>query len=136
MEIEIQTNNAKMEVPCGTPVQHREEKILGKVSSVTEEKKQQKSRPEPLNPGDTVYFTAFTKQDANTLYICKGEVTKIPNGQDVKTYRVKVVAVGSRSVDGKSTTEQKSLVGRAINKRLCEIHNWLGPIMMPKTWLN
>jgi len=136
MDIEIQTNSTKMEVPHRTTIQHRKEKVLGEIPNVIEEKKQQRVYQDTLQQGDTVYFTAFTKQDPNTVYVCKGEITKVPDGKDIKTFRVKITAVADRAVGGKPTTEQKTLIGRAINKRFRELHKHMGPIMMPKTWLN
>lgn len=102
---------------------------------MTEEKKQ-KQGMEQLKLGDIVYFTAFTKENHNNLYMCKGEITKIPDGNHNRVFRVKILTVADRAIGNKPSSEQKSLIGRAISKPGRELHKYLGPIMMPKNWLN
>lgn len=89
----------------------------------------------PINPGQEVYFQAFTKQNPEILYVCKGEVTKVPDENKNKVYRVKVKAVSNKSVTGKTSEDQRALIGRAITKHKSELTLKLGSIFQPKTWL-
>jgi len=134
MDTSIQANSPKVEIPHWPTVQHRKEKVLGDIPIVNEVKKDE--RPSPLKLGDTVYFTAFSKEDSDILFVCKGEVTKIPDGDKVKAYRVHITAVADRAIGCKPSVEQKNLIGRAMNKRIRELHKHMGPIMMPKNWLS
>ena len=134
MDIEIQTNGTKVEIPHRQTVQHREEKVLGEISIVSDEKKD--FRPNPFKQGDIVYFTAFIQGKPDVLYVVQAEVTKVPDGDTIKAYRVRITAVADRAIGGKPSTEQKALIGRAMNKRSREMCKQLGPIMLPKVWLN
>jgi len=97
------------------------------------ENKKQSRRP-PFSVGDTVYFTAFLKEDPDLFYICQGEITKTPGGER-NSFRVRVKAIGNHAI-GKDKSEcQKVLIGRAMNKKGKELSKALSPFMVPKTWL-
>lgn len=92
-------------------------------------------RKDPFVQGREVFFHAFIKQDPETLFVCKGEITKTPDGEKNRSYRVKVSAVSDKSITGKVCEEQKALIGRAITKRRSELTLRLGSIFQPKSWL-
>ena len=96
---------------------------------------QQHKREDPFKYGREVYFYAFTKQDPDILYVCQGEITKTPDGEKNKSYRVKINAVSDKSITGQVSEQQKILVGRAITKRRSELTLRLGSIFQPKIWL-
>lgn len=98
-------------------------------------KRMNTSQVNRINQGQEVYFHAFTKQNPEILYICKGEVTKIPDGNKNKTYRVKVKEVSNKSITGKTSDNQRALIGRAITKHKSELTLRLGSIFQPKEWL-
>jgi hypothetical protein len=133
MDIEIKTNSTKMEVPYRPSIQYGKENLLGEVPNMSDHKQ---DRPQQFSVGDEVYFTAFMKETPDLLYVCKGKVTKVPDGKDVKAYRILVTQVADRRIGGKPSDEQKALLGRAINKKQRELHKELGPIMLPKCWFN
>ena len=93
----------------------------------------QKSKTPSLTKGMTVYFTAFTKDDSATFYLCRGVVTKLPD-EKTKSYRVKVEAVADSAPGAPISDKQKSLIGRAISKKKHELAKHTG-IMAPKAWL-
>lgn len=96
----------------------------------------QTKREDPFKQGREVFFHAFTKQDPETLFVCRGEITKTPDGEKNRSYRVRINAVSDKSVTGQVAEQQKSLIGRAITKRRSELTLRLGSIFQPKTWLS
>jgi hypothetical protein len=89
-----------------------------------------------LDKGRVVYFTAHTREQQDMFFVCRGVVTKTPEGRDSGTYRVLVDAVADRPFGGQPSEQQRALLGRAINKKPKQLSTSLNQLMEPPAWLN
>lgn len=101
-------------------------------------KKEDKSKhPSPLyQKGQVVYINAFLKSEKGKFFVCKCLIEEIPQPNQRRVYKVKIVAVADKALGVKvSTPAQASLLGRVITKRENEMVKEIAPFMLPKAWI-
>ena len=87
-----------------------------------------------LDAGDTVYFTAFTKEDHKTHYICYGKITKVLDNYG-SLFRIVIEGIADRALGRPPSDSQKVLIGRAFSKKRNELHKQIAEWMKPPNWL-
>jgi hypothetical protein len=87
--------------------------------------------------GQELYATAFFKDQKNVFYLCKVVVTQVPQANERRLYKVKIVSVAENAVGQKKdlVPEQASLLNRVITKRENELNTQVPLFMMPKGWI-
>lgn len=109
---------------------------MGKVPKlIVPEDKRKDKRKLAFVKGDIVYFTAYLKKNPSAFYMCRGQVERLPEEGVRRYYKVKVIAIGDRSVGGRPVVEQTTLLGMILSKRGKEISKILAPFMEPPDWI-
>lgn len=100
-------------------------------------KKPEKKKRRFFKKGDQVYFSAFTKQDKETFYMCRGTIKKIPSENERQVFKVKILSVGNAPIGGepKQNLPQCSLLNRTITKKFKELHKDVSQFMKPVGWI-
>lgn len=100
-----------------------------------QEKPKPKKKMEFFKKNQSVYFTAFLKQNKNRFYICKGVIEECPQPNERQIFKVKIVAVGNRAIGGPEEFSQSALLGRSISKKFRELHKTIPFFMEPPGWI-
>lgn len=102
-----------------------------------EESKDKAKYPPPLfKKGQLIYINAFLKSEKGKFFVCKCQVEEVPQPNQRRTYKVKIIAVSDKAIGSKvSTPIQATLLGRVITKRENEMIENMAQFMMPKVWI-
>ena len=99
------------------------------------DKQQPKKKKQFFKEGQSVYFTAFLKQNKDRFYLCKGKIEACPGPKERQVFKVKIVAVGNRAIGGPEEFSQSALLGRSISKKFRELHKNIPFFMEPPGWI-
>jgi len=138
MEINTRTQGVEVEISHRQALQSSKDTNLEQIS--VEEKKSKKTQakyPPPLfKVGQEIFINAFLKSEKGKFFVCKSQVIEIPQPNQRRIYKVKIIAIGEQAIGYKESTPiQATLLGRVITKRENEMLEKIADFMLPKSWI-